>query len=142
MNTEPKDDGTKICPYCAEEIKFAAIKCKHCGEFLVDDKTLSKIKRVAIEPIDQSKPDPIPQSEKPPQILSKKAAEVEGLDPVLQTIPQPKLVPQGTTSSKAIKSFWTFLLLMGWVIVYTIMDKLTSHGVIPTVVLMVIFAAI
>ena len=25
---------TKLCPYCKEEIKVDAIKCKHCGEFL------------------------------------------------------------------------------------------------------------
>lgn len=27
----------KKCPFCAEDIQEEAIKCKHCGEFLLND---------------------------------------------------------------------------------------------------------
>lgn len=30
------NDQIKKCPYCAEDVLVAAIKCKHCGEFLND----------------------------------------------------------------------------------------------------------
>jgi phage shock protein PspC (stress-responsive transcriptional regulator) len=34
---QPPGTATKICPYCAEEIKRAAIKCKHCATWLVPE---------------------------------------------------------------------------------------------------------
>lgn len=27
----PTEAGVRLCPFCAEEVKSAAIKCKHCG---------------------------------------------------------------------------------------------------------------
>tara|TARA_B100001057_G_C22566132_1_gene839267 strand:- start:142 stop:699 length:558 start_codon:yes stop_codon:yes gene_type:complete len=30
--------NTKTCPFCAEEVQQAAVKCKHCGEFFDTEK--------------------------------------------------------------------------------------------------------
>ena len=32
---KPTADSTKACPFCGEDVKVEAIKCKHCGSELV-----------------------------------------------------------------------------------------------------------
>ena len=43
------EKGYKLCPYCAKEIKEAAIKCQYCWKFFenqeIGDETREKLKK-------------------------------------------------------------------------------------------------
>jgi hypothetical protein len=45
QGSEAEDE--KVCPYCAETIKIAAIKCKHCGEFVNESCSADQLPPIA-----------------------------------------------------------------------------------------------
>ena len=40
-------NGTKLCPYCAEEVRAQAIKCRYCGSRLDDRRSTAEWYRSA-----------------------------------------------------------------------------------------------
>lgn len=52
------EEATKRCPYCGEKIKPAAVKCRHCGEWLAEQSQIPT-------PPTMSEPEPTPAA--PPQ---------------------------------------------------------------------------
>lgn len=46
--SRPASTKTKRCPFCAEEIQYAANKCRHCGEFMPGSRLPRKLKEPGV----------------------------------------------------------------------------------------------
>lgn len=73
------EEITKRCPYCGEKIKPAAVKCRHCGEWLAEQSQI---------PTPPTMPAPEPTPAAPPQPKATVAPPYVPTAPVM-TAPQP-----------------------------------------------------
>ena len=48
--TTSRPQTTKQCPFCAETILAAALKCRHCGEFLNTERAKAHYESAAVGP--------------------------------------------------------------------------------------------
>jgi len=94
------ESTTKTCPFCSEEIKSSAVKCKHCGEFLGKQSTNQPLNRTEAASVLHEEP-------RRPSGLKRTATPVNS--------PKPTTV---SCSSKYLRVRCVFeLLLVAWIAV-------------------------
>jgi len=103
-------EGTKICPYCGEEIKAVAKKCRFCGQWLDEDTNEVATKGEEVKPQDAAPVEQVAPNEEVEE-------DNKATDTVVASKPDSETSTKGSAGSKKNAVYWVVGILAAVVLV-------------------------